>query len=53
MTLRVLMDVLQYFNNCFGRRGRARVALDKDFTCWYQPVIGSSGKEPDFRSEHL
>jgi hypothetical protein len=20
----------------------------KDFTCWYQPPIGSSGKEPDF-----
>jgi len=20
----------------------------KDFTCWYQPAIGSSGKEPDF-----
>jgi len=19
-----------------------------DFTCWYQPTIGSSGKEPDF-----
>jgi len=21
---------------------------DKDFICWYEPSIGSSGKEPDF-----